>query len=54
MTYIETQMMTGQQLYIAIEQQLAEAEMHMITAKALLEVATERLLDFGAETKSDG
>ncbi len=45
MTHIETGELTTDQLLNAIECHLAEAHMHLMTAKTLLELATEQSVE---------
>jgi hypothetical protein len=53
MTYIETGDLTNEQLVIAIERHVAEAQMHLITAQTLFEVASERFGGFHARPRID-
>jgi len=46
--------MTLAELSIAIERHMAEAEMHITTAQALLDVASGRNLSIGSEAKPGG
>jgi hypothetical protein len=54
MTHIETGDMTVAELRVAIERHMLEAELHMGTAEALLEVASSRVLNIEPDAEKGG